>query len=105
MIKKENFEVENLSDKLDKNLISTQKLENFVDILENGMSEWMREFNWEKDELLKDNNKSEFFNCPFDLGHKNISKKNYEKHVKKCQLKAMSMTEQDLVSKFKCINV
>lgn len=100
MIKKENFEVEKLSDKFDKNLICTQKLGDFVDILENGMSSWLREFNWEKDELLKDNCKNEFFNCPFDSAHRNIAKKNYDKHVKKCQLKAMAMTEHDLVSKF-----
>ncbi|RNA01166.1 U11 U12 small nuclear ribonucleo 48 kDa -like [Brachionus plicatilis] len=96
MIKKESFEVEKLADKLDKSLICTQKLEDFVDVLENGMTSWLQEFNWNKEEMFKDNDKSEIFNCPFDPGHQNISGKNFEKHVKKCQLKALAMTNQDL---------
>ncbi|CAF0975126.1 unnamed protein product [Brachionus calyciflorus] len=96
MISNETFNMDSLTD--NENQISTKKLEDFVDRLENGMSEWFKEFNWSKDDLFKLNNeKTKFFTCPFDAGHRNISEKNYEKHILKCRLKSYSMTNQDFL--------
>lgn len=100
------FNIENLKDDSSENKdkISVEKLENFVNILENGMNDWLNKFEWKKDDLfeskLKENDQTKTLDCPFNPGHKNISLKNFDKHVNKCKMKDKSYTKKDIVSDF-----
>ena len=89
------------------NEISLKSFEQVLNNIENDMNEWLKKFSWSKDVLFekhKENDvtsnkeaRGEIFNCPYNKSHTGILKKNYDKHVLKCNLKMQNHQKEDIV--------
>jgi hypothetical protein len=89
------------------NEISLKSFEQVLNNIENDMNEWLKKFSWSKDVLFEKHKESdvknnteargEILNCPYNKSHTGILKKNYDKHVLKCNLKMQHHQNEDIV--------
>ena len=59
-----------------------KNLKDFIDEAEKDCKNLKNDLNSISGDNFKDNS----LTCPYNFGHRNISKSNYEKHVRKCSL-------------------
>jgi hypothetical protein len=73
------------------------QLEKVINRYENQMNEWLSKLDgWTKERLLESNT-ANAFDCPYNAQHKNISSKNYAKHLRICKLKSQKHTGHDVI--------
>ncbi len=85
------------------NEISLKSFEKVLNKIENDMNDWLKKFDWNREVLFEKHNANdsrvELFNCPYNKAHTGILKKNYDKHVLKCNLKTQNHHNEDIVRK------
>ncbi len=85
------------------NEISLKSFEQVLNKIENDMNDWLKKFDWNREVLFEKHNANdsrvELFNCPYNKAHTGILKKNYDKHVLKCNLKTQNHHNEDIVRK------
>ena len=96
----ENFEI--LFSSLNCEISLVKELTKGLEDCENGMEDWLKTFNWKKNDLFEkylndESVKEELLNCPYERSHQKIKKINFERHCNKCLLKQKNHTKQDIV--------
>jgi hypothetical protein len=88
------------------NQISLKSFEHVLNKIENDMNDWLKKFDWNREVLFEKHNpynanesRVELFNCPYNKAHTGILKKNYDKHVLRCNLKTQNHQNEDIVRK------
>ena len=93
------------------NEISLKSFEQVLNTIENDMNEWLKKFNWSKEVLFEKHKQSGDANntemrsdvliCPYNKAHTGILKKNFDKHVLKCNLKMQNHQNEDIVRNYR----
>lgn len=73
------------------------KINSFVNKIELGLNDWLKELEWNKEILLNKYNTDNKNTCPYNKAHTRISDKNLNKHIKKCRLKSLEFSNLNIV--------